>query len=66
MGGSVSVLKEAFFSAVKKTFWTKKVRERCNHPIDMKVGAFESLSLEVTFEYPSYGSATQRKFSTGD
>ena len=37
------LLKEAFFSAVEFPFWTKKVRERCNHPIDMRVGAFESL-----------------------
>ena len=41
-GGMVS-LKEAFFSVVKKTFLTKKVRERCNHLIDMRVAAFESL-----------------------
>ena len=49
---------------MKKTFLTKKVRERCNHPIDMRVGAFESLEPEVDPKYLPYGHVTSRKFST--
>ena len=50
---------------MKKTFLTKEVRERCNHPRDMRVGAFESLQPEVTFKYLFDGRTTYRKVSTG-
>ena len=60
------VLKGSLFLCPQKFFWTKKVRGRCNDPNGTRAGAFESLLLKVTFEYPSCGSATQRKVSTGD
>ena len=45
--------------------WTKLRRAVCVCRMITRVGAFESWWSKLTFEYPSYGLATSRKFSAG-